>query len=333
MTIVYVLVSTSKDTYYEQAVISLISLKKHNPNANVFFIVDQDTEKTLTGKRTLHEKYGAKVLRIDVPEKYANMERSRYLKTTMYQHIDDDFLYIDGDTVICDKLDDLFCMKNIDIGMVPDGHRPIDEWTFRNGPGNSCTAARKKGWCKNLPNGFYFNGGMMYVRKTEKAKQFFDLWHSLWNEEKKLLKLKVDQPPLNEANCRLGCISKIPFGYNCQITRCWDCMQYIHDAKILHYFSSGATSPYDLTPKSLHRTILEENHPEVDRIIENPKSAFTHIVDVCDDVPTAILTKSYSFRLLRFVFVKIKPLFLFVETLLKIISYIPRKIKRYLKMK
>ena len=121
MTFVYVLVSNEKDTYYEQTMISAKSLLAHNTDAKVVILVDQGTAATFTGKRTFHEKLGISIRVIQTPEEYNNRDRSRFLKTSMYNYIDDDFLFIDGDTVICDKLEDI--PQGISIGMV------LDIWT------------------------------------------------------------------------------------------------------------------------------------------------------------------------------------------------------------
>ena len=57
MNFAYVLVSDSSDIYYEQFLVSLISLKHWNPDANVLVVIDDVTEKNLVDLRSRHLKY------------------------------------------------------------------------------------------------------------------------------------------------------------------------------------------------------------------------------------------------------------------------------------
>ena len=43
MNIAYILSSTPNDTFYEQTVISVMTLRNVMPNANVYILVDEDT--------------------------------------------------------------------------------------------------------------------------------------------------------------------------------------------------------------------------------------------------------------------------------------------------
>ena len=52
MTAVYILISSGQDLYYEQLLVSLYSLRMHNPELNVVVLVDDVTERTLHGKRS-----------------------------------------------------------------------------------------------------------------------------------------------------------------------------------------------------------------------------------------------------------------------------------------
>ena len=50
--IVYCIVSNDEDIYLEQAWVSIYTLRRHNPDAEVILLVDKDTELTLIGKRS-----------------------------------------------------------------------------------------------------------------------------------------------------------------------------------------------------------------------------------------------------------------------------------------
>lgn len=64
MKYVYVLTSTPKDLYYEQALMSAYSLRKHNPAAQLIVLVDNKTNASLTeeNKRTALKKYASQII-------------------------------------------------------------------------------------------------------------------------------------------------------------------------------------------------------------------------------------------------------------------------------
>ena len=268
MKVVYVVVSTTGDTYYEQTLISAISLKKHNPAAQVYFLVDQDTARTLTGKRTLHEKLGVTVITVDVPTDMPNMQRSRFIKTSMNRWVEGSFFYIDGDTMICDTLDGMD--ETIDVGMVADGHVEAEKHVR--------LAVIKKHLRKaNFPfeffDGNYYNGGFMWYSGSMRAERLLGLWHELWLKGYK--KMPSDQSYLNEANRILrGAITEVSGIWNCQVNLP-HFIKYVFDAKVLHYFSTDKTRTYyDLVDKTLQKTVLDATHDRLDAIIEKPKSGF-----------------------------------------------------------
>lgn len=98
MTYVYVLVSGKNDLYYEQALMSTYSLRNLMPDANVVLLVDNKTEDLINSdslKRAEIKKYVSKIISVQFDEKVSNAERSRLIKTSIPEYIDDDFLYID----------------------------------------------------------------------------------------------------------------------------------------------------------------------------------------------------------------------------------------------
>ena len=53
MNIAYILISTPNDTFYEQTAISVMTLRKVMPDANLYILVDKDTKSTFKDKRTI----------------------------------------------------------------------------------------------------------------------------------------------------------------------------------------------------------------------------------------------------------------------------------------
>jgi len=117
----YVLTSTIEDCYYEQFLLSATSLKMQMPSAHAVLLTDDKTEKTLTGKRAAFRHLIDEIICVKFPEESDLHYRSRFLKTTIPQHISDDFLYIDCDTVICADLSEIE-REDISLGAVFDTH-------------------------------------------------------------------------------------------------------------------------------------------------------------------------------------------------------------------
>ena len=109
MTYVYVLVSSPKDLYYEQALMSLYSLRLYMPDARTVVLVDSGTKATFTeeNKRTKLASFASEIISVDFDDKVSNVERSRLIKTSIPDYVDNDFLYIDCDTIIAGDLSEI----------------------------------------------------------------------------------------------------------------------------------------------------------------------------------------------------------------------------------
>lgn len=321
MKVVYVVVSNVNDTYYEQTLISAISLKKHTPSAQVYFLVDQDTAKTLTGKRTLHEKIGVNVVTVDVPADLPNMQRSRFIKTSMNLWVEGSFFYIDGDTVVCDTLDGMD--ESIDVGMVPDGNGKFEYCPTKK---TSSRYKKKIGFSLENFDENYYNGGFMWYSDSKKAEQLLQLWHELWFKGYK--KMPTDQPYLNEANKILkGAITEVSGVWNCQVlfdTPIW--LPYIHEAKIIHYGSAKQVL-YDLRDEKIQRSILKERHEKLDTILENPKSAFKTRVNQNTKLDIEFNMSAFHYNF-RWCYENLHPLFCVCDFLSRCFFFAPKKLKR-----
>lgn len=131
--LVYVLVSTPSDFYYEQVLISAWSAKYWNPDMKILLVVDELTDATQIGKRTALADVVDEKIVIDLSEggtsNYTSKERSRMLKTNLRSYVRGDILYVDTDTVVCGTLEDIDSF-NMNIGAVNDGHRVFDPVYF-----------------------------------------------------------------------------------------------------------------------------------------------------------------------------------------------------------
>ena len=318
MTFVYVLVSNEKDTYYEQTMISASSLLAHNKGAKVVILVDQGTAATFTGKRTYHNKIDVQICEIQVPEEYNNRDRSRFLKTTMYHYIDEDFLFIDGDTLVCEELKPDFS-EDISIGMVLDRHQKISEGCYQNFYEERSKPLHWSAGYQDL----HFNSGVIWVKKSPDAQKFFDEWHKLWKESLEKYSVVYDQTALNEVNVRQGGIVKeIDGTWNCQVTRRSSFLKHLNCAKIMHYYASFGLTCFDLADKNIQKSILEKTHEKLDAILANPKIAFSSVQDVNADLISVKVQRTAFYRTIVFMYKRLKPIYRAID---KICGLIIRK--------
>ena len=279
----YILVSEDKDIYYEQTLASILSLRHYNPEAFVSLLVDDKTDKNLVGFRgkikALINEY--KVVPFD--EKISGLARSRLLKTNMRNLIEGDFLYIDGDTAITDKLD--FAVDaNCDVGAIADLHaRENDKYHIKHKKNNK----NKKilGFTLSLSD-LFFNGGIIFARDTANAKKFFDKWHELY-QYCNTKGIYTDQISFNETNRLLGFpMKELPGEWNCQVREAFNHLYRVKiiypmlcNAKIVHFFGSGIDGkkePHPLMKKEFFEKIKNQQEFRVDdlQIIYNAKTAF-----------------------------------------------------------
>lgn len=269
--IVYVTTCNENNIYLEQVLMSAYTARLHNPKATIVLVTDVDSEKTITGKRAEIRKYVDEVIPFVCPDGFNNMKKSRYLKTNLRNLIDGDFIYIDSDTVICGPLDEIDDITD-DISGVCNKHL---KWVKKNE--QSSQMMKKLGW--DFEDDFiYINGGVLVVKETELAHDFFREWYSGWlyTSSKGVY---MDMPSLHMAELKLGYkIKEISGIWNCQIEGAF--LNFLASTKILHYYamgSRGSTSSYKLRNESLYHRIQQEGKIPEDVIwlLEHPLQSFS----------------------------------------------------------
>lgn len=230
--IVYALVSSENDTYLEQTLLSMYSLRLHNKNAYVILMVDTDTKKTLSGKRSIIETYTNELIVVSCPEEYTPKEKSRFIKTTVRQRIKGDFLFVDSDTIIVDDISDIDNFK-FSLGCVSDLHgiTLINKSLKKN-----ILININKIFNRNFRDiSFYFNSGVIYVKDIPENYLFYKRWNENWHYSSRDKGVYLDQPSLYITNYDLGCMMKeMDNSYNCQIKAS---VKYFFNAKIVHIFN------------------------------------------------------------------------------------------------
>lgn len=240
--IIYVLVSSPKDIYYEQCLVSVFSLRKFHQNVEVIVLVDDTTAVTLIGNRSHLSKLVSEIKVIATPSEYTPWQRSRFIKTNIRKYISGDFLFLDTDTVVCGSLADI---DNIaaELSIVPDFHVPFIKYPFREYMLKEIQRLfhQDVSQTKN-----YFNSGVIYAKDTEKVHHFFDQWHQNWTYSAIQKGNPKDQPALLKTDTDVEQFIQVLGGeYNCQIAAS---ISYLYSAKILHFFNARFFTHNDIHP-------------------------------------------------------------------------------------
>lgn len=292
--IVYVVVSNQNDWYYEQAILSMYSAKLYNPDSEIILVIDDKTDIYIKNHPFRIETIVSDMVMISLPSQYNNMQRSRILKTNLRQYIRGDYVFIDTDTIITDKLE---AIDNLDcsIAAVIDKHVVLSEHGYKN---DIIKYSKKFNW-KVDSNFRYFNSGIMYVKDNQISKEFYQKWAENWHKGKELYGIMIDQPSLAKTNEDMGYLIKELSGeWNCQV--CENGLKYLYSAKIIHYFAStiGSKStrvdPYILKNNRVYGAIRNQGiTKEIEESICHAKECFYHKTflvsgDICDLLQTPL---------------------------------------------
>lgn len=230
--LVYVLTCAPEKYYIEQALMSAFSARHWNPDAHIVLIVDDLTDKLLVGKRAeLLDYVSEKIVVTFDDASLSMMYRSRWIKTSVRQWIQGDFLFVDCDTIITQYLGevDSFCSS---ICAVLDSMIPVSEYC-ESLFSVTCDQTKKIGVDFNEEIE-YFNSGVMYVKDVPETYLFYNLWHQYWKEGT-VKNLFIDQPALAKANRKMdGIIYRISNYYNFML---WTRAKEPEKAYILHISS------------------------------------------------------------------------------------------------
>ena len=271
--IVYVLVSTDKDYYLEQAYVSMYSLKKHNPNAHIVVLTDEDTYHNILNncRREIFASFIDEWKCISFSKDISNKERSRWLKTSLRNILNGDLLFVDTDTIICGDLSEIDKLES-ELAITLDLHIPLSSHPFRKHIANNILRM----YGISIPEGTqYYNSGVIYMKDTDRCKDFFAQWHRNWKAVYTGAYGCFDQQPLIKTVIDLnGYVSDLPGDFNCQVL---GSIQYLHTAKIVHFFNTQwcKTILSPLFDKEFYYSIKKNGGMNEDQryIVDNCKSS------------------------------------------------------------
>ncbi len=301
MKFVYVLTSTPNDLYYEQCLMSVWSLRQRMKDAEIIVIVDDKTYVSFTqdNKRTELSKWANQIIKIDFEDSITNIERSRLIKTSIPDYIEDSFLYIDCDTIICDDLSEIEDIPFQTAGVL-DGHCMLNEHIHKK---YFLQRDKKLGFNGTKTAECNINGGIILAKAGNESKTLFKTWNEVWKYSAYKKHDFHDQSALNEANYRTGLKMGFLDGkWNCQISH--GGLAYLEDAKIIHYYSSEFSGKnyipyYKLADKALQNRIKEAGFiPEdIQNMILNPKFQFNKVHLINDQRIVSIMQSPLTFTL------------------------------------
>lgn len=267
-TICYVVVDDGKLKYYNELLISLASLRRHEPEVPVIVLTDEMTA-TSIGKQD-HDDLGnlkAGLRVIQIPGSYSLKEKSRFIKTSMREYVSGDFLYIDTDTVIAEPLDLCF---NGELALVLDYNIDMKQRQDIGDLQNLVKMNERCGYTLDV-EWPYYNSGCIWAKDTAMVHEFFHRWHEEWKHSRESGFI-FDQPSLNYVNREMnGLIQELDGVYNVQIANRIIPINLIYKAKIIHYFN-GIRGMYLLQKPEIKA--LGYQSEIVQKIISCPKEAF-----------------------------------------------------------
>lgn len=249
--LVYVLTCAPEKYYIEQALMAVFSARYWNPDAHIVLMVDDKTDALLVGKRgEILDYISEKVVVPFDDDSLSPMYRSRWIKTSVRQLIDGDFMFVDCDTIVCKSLSKIDDFEG-KVGAVWESHLLVEDF---------CDSLRKKALKVNAQLGVdldeekeYFSSGVIWVKDSEESHDLYEKWHQFWLESQ-AMGVPIDQPSLAKANRECGhLIGRIPDTYNCIVfTR----NSFVEDAHILH-ITAFRNPCFLFTEKVFHR--IKEN--------------------------------------------------------------------------
>lgn len=270
--IAYALVSSPQDLFFQEIWASIYSVRLYEADREIRVLCDQPTYDYISQYNDFTSLVTEFVI-IDVPNVYNAKLRSREIKTTVREHISGPFLFLDTDTICAGTLDELDTLY-FDICAVPEYHLPLSIHPFRTFVSNRAS----KFYEIDINDAeFFHNSGVLLVKDSQVAHNFYKLWHKNWEYSVHVVGNSQDEPPLIKTDKELGyIIRQLPGEYNCQI-----CMsvKYLANAKLIHFMHFDYPRNQSFNPfmtKDIYRHIKDDNGISLytSIMIKNVKQAF-----------------------------------------------------------
>lgn len=270
--IVYTLIASEHDLYLQEMWASIYSLRLYEPDRDVRVLCDAPTA-TYVRQYDALCKMITEIVIVHMPEGYNAKLRSREIKTTVRRHVRGAYLFVDTDTVVCGRLDDIDTLT-CSVAAVKEFNMSLKDNPYKSIPISSV----RRFYDTEIPETeTYFNSGVMYVADDGTAHQLYEAWNRNWRESTFKHNISQDQPALLKANHDMGnIISELPGEYNCQA-----CMslRHLHEARIVHYLHTYFPKDLSFSPfmdKTVYRQIKADEgiSPQTADLIAHCRSAY-----------------------------------------------------------
>jgi hypothetical protein len=203
--------------------LSAQSLRLHEPGVRITLITDPESRPQLA-KQLLG--IVDQVVTIDTPIEDRRL-RAFHIKTLVRRFVDGDFLYVDGDTLVVNRIAEVLDV-DADVAAAVDFN--FDHQFF---PRQLREPYTRLGWPYPLP--YYFNSGVVLMRDTPAAREFSQEWTRRW-----FLLVGEGMPGDQEAFVTALFAmpikwARLPKGFNAITVK----LNYrFREAKVLHFFGS-----------------------------------------------------------------------------------------------
>jgi hypothetical protein len=214
-----------------------------NPHISTALVLDRRTARFLRSHRPqLLQRFDEVV--VDEHEEASVKAASRALKLRTRRLISGDFLYLDCDAFVIDRLDEVFRLPDDvtftrDMGMEQTNFTTDNIWVREH---------EQLGW---QVTSRHYNGGVFLARDTSAAHAFFDAWWDRWRTFQATGRC-VDQPALDQAiHSGVAKVGELPPRFNAVFAVE---PRHVRRAAVLHFLVSNAT---------LSTTVLDQILAEV----------------------------------------------------------------------
>ena len=224
---VYVLVSSEVDRYAAMCYLSAASVRYADSSARFTLLTNTETDRWLAkGNHKLSQVIDQVQV---VPIEAGNVVASRVLKTTMLQRVQEDFIFLDTDTVmlkpISHRLNETAALAMAEDRFPRHPKPEFPDWVI--------PLYKQLGW--ECPTRQYFNSGVMVVRNNADSQRLFENWHERWKTYHKQTGKTHDQPALNSVIHSLNIpVETLPLKFNAMV-RVDELYRW--QAHVLHFFA------------------------------------------------------------------------------------------------
>jgi hypothetical protein len=229
----YVLSSSGDDIYFDTTLISIALLRRAHSDDRIILVLDDITAKNIGARAGEILDLADRIITIKTDLPTAAL-RSRYLKTLLRTFIEGEFVFLDADTLVIDRCDEIFD-RGAPLAAADDLN---STFPFPHTPLWIEPIYAHFGW--QYPLSHYFNTGVVYWADSPDTRQLAQVWHDRWSLVAEVFGKYQDQPAFNSSvrDCGIN-VDVLPTIYNAMVEAH---PRFVRGAKILHYFSSKPSS-------------------------------------------------------------------------------------------